>query len=179
MQKDRFHWFKGADTCLFPAYTQSHTPMTSVPLSQTTLCNIPSSYQSSSRCPSTVLSPSLYLLHVECWPQSLCVCVCLCDSGGARLAVWAGVCFQTVEYVTDTPGRAISGALMSSADHSAHQRCCRIDVDSYCYATLLLTKHTHNQHTNAVTPCRGFSSAYMHGAVHYFSISSINPHTHS
>lgn len=50
-----------------------------------------------------------------------CVCTCVCDSGGARLAVWAAECFQTVESVTDTPGRAISSALMSSADHSAHR----------------------------------------------------------
>lgn len=41
------------------------------------------------------------------------------DSAGARLAVWAAECFQTVESVTDTPGRAIIKPLMSSEALSA------------------------------------------------------------
>lgn len=46
--------------------------------------------------------------------------------------MWAAECFQTVESVTDTPGRAISSALMSSADRSARRTdthsCTRMNI---------------------------------------------------
>lgn len=97
-----------------------HAATASIP--QTTLHPITNPYRPTGP-PATAPAPACLL---PCTPSSLWnanlvrVCVCVCDSGGARLAVWAAECFQTVESVTDTPGRAISGALMSSADHSAH-----------------------------------------------------------
>lgn len=120
-----------------------HAATASIP--QTTLHPITNPYRPTGP-PVTVPAPACLL---PCTPSSLWnanlvrVCVCVCDSGGARLAVWAAECFQTVESVTDTPGRAISGALMSSADHSAHTHTRARSYTHMNFANIMRT-HLHN-----------------------------------